>query len=82
MGENDLLDKNFKYYLDHQEEILKKFEGKVVIIKDEAVINNFDNYNDAYFYAKSYLEEGTYILQRCSSGNQDYSQTFHSRVVF
>lgn len=82
MSNNDLLDKDFNYYIEHQQDLLKKYNGKVLIIQNQEVIKSFDDYSDAYFFASSNLKEGSYLIQTCTPGKDDYTQTFHSRVVF
>lgn len=77
-----MLDKEFKYYLDHQEELVSKYNGKYLVIKDESVIGVYDTEVQAYFETIQKHELGTFLIQYCSPGNEDYSQSFHSRVVF
>jgi hypothetical protein len=76
------LEKEFKYYLDHQDELVKKYDGRVLVIRDNAVIGDYDNFEQALFQAKEKYELGTFLIQECSPGDKDYTQTFHSRVIF
>lgn len=77
-----MLEKEFKYYLQHQADLLKSYNGKFLVIKDEAIIGVYDSKLDAYNANKDKFELGTFLVQRCSPGNADYAQTFHSRVTF
>ena len=40
---NNQLEKEFQYYLDNQNELVKEYNGKVVVIKDQAVIGAYDS---------------------------------------
>lgn len=77
-----MLEQEFKYYLDNQDEIVKKYNGKVVVIIGQAVVGAFDNETEAYFSCLKKYELGTFLIQKCSPGNKDYTQTFHTRAVF
>ena len=37
------LEKEFDYYLKHQDELVKKYNGKFIVIKDADVIGAFDS---------------------------------------
>lgn len=76
------LEKEFEYYLSHQDEIVKKYDGKFVVIKDEKVLGAYDDELAAITETGKSHELGTFLVQKVSRGNSAYSQTFHSRVVF
>ncbi|MBI4382811.1 MAG: hypothetical protein HY579_02115 [Nitrospinae bacterium] len=76
------LEKEFKYYLEHQNELVKKYNGKFVVIKDCVVIGVFDDEDDAIEQTSQKYELGTFIVQKCTPGPEEYTRTFHSRVVF
>lgn len=73
---------DFQYYLDHQEEMVKKYDGKFIVIKDGAVLGAYDNELIAVAETQKSHELGTFLVQKVSKGTEDYTQTFHSRVVF
>ena len=77
-----MLEKEFKYYLDNQTELVAKYDGKFIVIKDENVIGVYATEIEAYTESKKTHEVGTFLIQRCSPGVNDYTETFHSRVVF
>ena len=37
------LEKEFNYYLEHQNELVEKYNGKFVVIKDRNVVGAFDS---------------------------------------
>ena len=76
------LEQELNYYIQHQDELVKKYEGKYLIIKDKQVVGVYDEEIDAYNDAKSKYEVGTFLIQPCMPGSESYTQTFHSRAVF
>jgi len=75
------LEQEFKYYLAHQEELVKEYAGKFIVIKDEDVIGSYDNELEAVQKTAKKHELGTFLVQKCEPGEESYTQTFHSRVA-
>lgn len=78
----NLLEKEFKFYIEHQDEMVEKYDGKIIVIKDGLVLGVYADELTAVTEARKAHELGTFLVQRVSPGNAAYSQTFHSRVVF
>jgi len=74
------LEKEFKYYLEHQDDLVEKYNGKFIVIKNLEVIGDFDNVAQAVEETSKNHKMGTFLVQKCSPGKEDYTQTFHSRV--
>ena len=77
-----MLEKEFKYFKDHQEELVKKHEGKYLVIVGEEVVGAYDLEIDAYTEAKKHYKPGTFLIQHCLPGENAYTQSFYSRVIF
>ena len=77
-----MLDKEFKYYLDNQSELVKKYNGRFIVIIGETVVGDYESYEHALFESMKQYEMGTFLIQECTEGDEAYTQTFHSRVVF
>jgi len=79
-----MLEKEFKYYLAHQEELVKTHFNKFIIIKDESVFGDFSTEVEAILYAKNTLKFtlGTFLVQQCLPGKENYTQHFHSHFIF
>ena len=79
-----MLDKEFKYYLEHQDELVKNYYGRYIVIKDSKVLGNFGSEVEAILHAKNNLnlELGSFLVQHCMPGKENYTQFFHSRVMF
>ena len=74
------LDKEFRYYLDHQEEMVDQYNGCVLDIKNSLVIGVYDSEADAVSATRKEHKVGTFLVQRVSPGEKGYTQRFHSRV--
>lgn len=75
------LQKQLEYFKSHQQELVKRYEGKFLVIKDQEVKGVYDTEIEAYTEAKKQFELGTFLIQHCLSGQESYTQTFHSRVA-
>lgn len=78
----DNLKKEFEYYLEHQEELVKKYNGKFIAIKGGKVIGEYDSPLEAVEKASEKYELGTFLVQKCEPGSESYTQVYHSRVSF
>ena len=76
------LQKEFQFYLDHQDEIVKKYDGKFIVIKGGKVLGAYDDELTAITETEKSEKIGTFLVQKVSKGESAYTQTFHSRVVF
>ena len=76
------LKKEFEYYLSHQNELVKQYNGKYIVIRDCNVIGAFDSELEAVEKTAEKYDLGTFLVQKCELGSESYTQTYHSRVVF
>jgi len=76
------LEEEFRYYTEHQDSFVKKYNGKVIVLKGNEVVGVYDSDIEAYIKAQEQHKLGTFLIQRVSSGANEYTQTFQSRVIF
>ena len=76
------LQPEFEFYLSHQDELVGKYDGKYIVIKNLGVLGAYDDELGAVAETQKSHELGTFLVQKVSSGDSEYSQTFHSRAVF
>lgn len=74
--------KEFEYYLEHQDELLEKYNGKVIVIKGCVVLGAYDTELEAIEDTTQSHELGGFLVQRCSPGDGAYTEMFRSRVKF
>lgn len=77
-----MLEKEFKYYLEHQEELVREYEGKFIVIVDDNIKGVFDSEIEAYQSGKLEYGLGKFLIQQVLPGKDGYTQTFHSNVIF
>jgi len=76
-----MLKKEFKYYLDNQEKLLKKYNGKVIVIIGEQVIKAYNSKMAAYLDSIKKYKPGTFLIIECSPGNDSYTYHQRSRII-
>jgi hypothetical protein len=72
----------FEYYLANQKSLVELYDGKYIAIKDGTVLGSFDSELEAVQETSKKHMPGTFLVQLVSPGDEAYTQTFHSRVVF
>ena len=73
----------FEFYLAHQEEFVKQYNGMVIVLKDHKVLGVYRDKPAAIREAMQLGHAlGTFLVQFVSPGDEAYTQTFHSRVSF
>ena len=76
------LQPEFEFYLSNQDELVEEYDGKYIVIKNESVLGAYDDELTAISETQKAHELGTFLVQKVSTGDAEYSQTFHSRAVF
>lgn len=77
-----MLEREFEYYLEHQVDLVQKYNDKFIVIMGKTVVEAYDSIEDAYCESLEKYEEGTFLIQYCESGVEAYTQSFCSRVSF
>ena len=77
-----MLEKEFDFYLDHQDELVKEYNGKYIVIKNGQVLGAYSSDIEAIEETSKTNELGTFLVQYCSPGKENYTAQFHSRVAF
>lgn len=72
----------FQWYLDNQSQLVERYNGKYLVIKDNQVVDAYDDERTAYFDAEAKYGLGNFIIQLCTPGEKDYTQHFMSRISF
>lgn len=78
---SDQLKNEFDYYLRQQDNLVKKYNGKFIVIKGDEVIGSYDTQIEAVKETAKLHELGTFLVQKCEPGADAYTATFHSRVA-
>ena len=68
-----VLKKEFDFYRANQDEIVAKYDGKVIAIKDGVVLGAFADDLEAVTVVKKQHLLGTFLVQRVSAGEEAYT---------
>ena len=77
-----MLEKEFQYYIDNQEKLLKTYNGRFIAIVGKQIVGDYDSFEQAIDETMKEHELRNFLIKECSEGEKAYTQTFHSRVVF
>lgn len=77
-----MLEREFKYYLAHQKQLVKKYNDKFLVIIGEEVIGDYNSFEDALTESQKNYKLGTFLIHQCGPGEDNYTQTFHTRAIF
>jgi hypothetical protein len=66
---------DFRWYVKHQDALLRQYDGKVIAIKDGVVLGAYESPSQAVRETAKAHEVGTFIVQRVTPGDADYTQT-------
>lgn len=77
-----MLEREFRYFLDHQEELVEQYNGRYVVIVGEEVVGDYQTETEAYYTSLQTYQLGEFLIQKVEPGEDVYTQNFHSRVVF
>ena len=77
-----MLDKEFKYYLDNQDKLVEKYNGRYLVIVGEEVVGDYGSHLEAVLESKKKYKMGTFLTQLCTPGDEAYTVRFYSPIVF
>jgi len=73
------MDKNYVFYQNHLDELIKNHHREFVIIHDEKFVSYHKSFKDAAETALKQFQAGTFLVQECVS-IEDSTLVFHSLV--
>jgi len=74
------MQKEFEYFIENQEELVRQHGGKVLVIKGQQVIGTYDSPLEAYQETQKDHELGSFMIQQCTPGPEAYTLTVASSV--
>ena len=75
------LEREFEFYLQNQEEFVKKYDGKLIALKDKKILGAFDSYLEAAAVIFATHDRGSVLFQEVSQDKESNTATFHSPHV-
>jgi len=77
-----MLDKEFEFYLAHQNEFLPKYENQYIAIVGDEVVGAYPTASEALYESDAKYAPGTCLIQLCTPGNGAYSVRAYSRICY
>ena len=74
------LEKEYWYYIDHREELVKKYLNKYIVIKDKEILGSFDSAKEALDKTKTDYKIGTFLIKKVLHEKDEPIANFYSRV--
>ena len=71
----------FQFYLENQNDLVKKYNGKYLVITKDGVAKAYDSEPQGYYDAVKRFGLGNFIIQLCTPGDSAYTQHFFSPIV-
>lgn len=75
------IERDFKYYLSHQNELVGQYNGKYIVLVDNKVVGSYDDYSDAVYSSLDKYQPGTFMVQLCTPGESAYTARYYNRVT-
>jgi len=76
------LKQDYQYFIENREKLCREYNGKFVVIKNQKVIDVYDDKVNAYLETSKEHEAGTFIIQECTPDADIPIQMFHTRATF
>lgn len=70
-----MFEQELQFFIRNQNELVSKYGGKTLIIKQDKVIGAYDSVLEAYLFGQKTYEPGTYMIQECRPGEDAYTVT-------
>jgi hypothetical protein len=67
-------------YIAAQNELVKEYNGKIIAVKDGKALGVYPSKTEALEDMAKRYEPGTFIIIKCTSGDEEYNRRFRSRV--
>ena len=72
-----MFDKELTFFIAHQDELVAKHRGKVLVIRGEQIEGAYESPLAAYQSALERFQPGTFMLQPCQPGPGAYTVTIN-----
>ena len=75
-----MFEKELAYFKAHQDELVAKHPGKVIVLRGETVEGAYHSALEAYVDARKRFELGTFMIQPCEPGVGAYTVVINSNA--
>lgn len=76
-----VLAREFNFFIEHQDELAREYNGKYIVIHGEKVIGAFESALEATTEAKKRFKPGEFLVQLARLGTETITKSYYSRVA-
>jgi hypothetical protein len=73
-----MFERELNYFIAHQDELVAKHPGKVLVLRGENIEGAYDSALQAYLAVQKRFPLGTFMIQPCQPGPAAYTVTISS----
>jgi hypothetical protein len=66
------------YFKANQSDLVRQYQGKILVIKGKQIVGAYDRTIDAYNEAIKQFKPGSFMIQPCEPGPEAYTVTISS----
>lgn len=71
----------FNFYKENQDKLVAEYSEKYIVIVGSEVVGAYSSEDEAIRESLKSYELGKFLVQYVGSGSENFTQTFHSRVI-
>ena len=71
-----MLEKSYDYFKSNIKDLLVKYSGEYIVIKEEKIIGHYKSFDEAYRETSIKEEIGTFIIQHCVVEDREKAMHF------
>lgn len=73
-----MFERELEYFISNQNELVKSYRGKVLVIRGQEIVGVYDTPLAAYIEAQKEHPLGSFMIQPCEPGPEAYTVTINS----
>lgn len=73
-----MFEEELKYFISNQDDLVKKYRGKILVLKGKEVLGAYSSPMEAFVGAQKDHKLGTFMIQPCEPGPEAYTVTLAS----
>jgi len=77
-----MLDREFEFYVNNQTELVKKYNGRFLVIHNKEVFGDYATLREAYRAGTKTYQLGTFMVHKCGPGKENYTFTIGPQFAF
>ncbi|MDR2732389.1 MAG: hypothetical protein LBB36_04135 [Fibromonadaceae bacterium] len=67
------LDREYNYFISNQNELVRRYNKKILVIRENSVVGSYKTFEKAYNDAVKKYPLGTFLIQECVAGEKAYT---------